>query len=98
MAVDRDLELDAGVLQEGVLLFPELHRHLALLAAGLAPTTVRGEAAPEAAAVTALLAEVAAQQVVIAENQTKIDAKLAAAAESVRIARLFVSRGGGKAQ
>jgi DUF917 family protein len=70
----------------------------ALLAAGLAPTTVRGQAAPEAAAVTALLAEVAAQQVVIAENQTKIDAKLAAAAESVRIARLFVSRGGGKAQ
>lgn len=69
----------------------------ALLAVSLAPTPVRGQAAPDEPALTALLAEVAAQQVVIAENQTKIDAKLAAAAENVRIARIFVSRGGGKA-
>ena len=67
----------------------------ALLAVVLAPPTVRGEGAADEPAVTALLAEVAAQQVVIAENQTKIDAKLAVVAENVRVARIFVSRGGG---
>lgn len=68
----------------------------ALLAVILAPPTVRGEGAADEPAVTALLAEVAAQQAVIAENQTKIDAKLATVAENVRVARLFVARGGGR--
>ena len=35
VAVDRHREADAGVLQEGVLLFPELDRQLTVFAAGL---------------------------------------------------------------
>jgi hypothetical protein len=42
----------------------------------------------------ALLKEVQAQQLVIADNQAKIDAKLAAVAEAIRVARIYGSRGG----
>jgi hypothetical protein len=35
------------------------------------------------------------QQAAIAENQTKIDAKLATIAESLRVARIYSTRGGG---
>jgi len=42
-----------------------------------------------------LFAEVAAQQIVIAENHTKIDEKLAAVAEEIRLARIYSGRGGG---
>lgn len=41
----------------------------------------------------ALAKEVQAQQAAIAENQTKIDAKLAAIAEALRQARIYSSRG-----
>jgi len=44
--------------------------------------------------VEALLKEVQAQQLVIADNQTKIDAKLAVVAEAIRVARIYGSRGG----
>ena len=46
--------------------------------------------------VLAVAKEVQAQQVAIAENQAKIDAKLATIAESVRVARIFATRGGRK--
>ena len=46
-------------------------------------------------ALAAVLTEVAAQQAGIADNQTKIDESIAAIAEDVRQARLFVARGGG---
>jgi protein-disulfide isomerase len=42
----------------------------------------------------ALLKEVQAQQVVIADNQAKIDAKLVTVAEAIRVARIYGSRGG----
>ena len=42
----------------------------------------------------AILKQVQAQQLQIAENQTKIDEKLATLAESIRVARLYSSRGG----
>lgn len=42
----------------------------------------------------ALAKEVQSQQVTIAENQTKIDAKMAAIAETLRQARIYSSRGG----
>jgi hypothetical protein len=42
----------------------------------------------------ALIKEVQAQQVEIAANQTKIDAKLADVAEAIRVARIFSSRTG----
>lgn len=36
------------------------------------------------------------QQAAIADNQVKIEAKLAAIAENLRVARIYSSRGGGK--
>ncbi|MCE9611779.1 MAG: hypothetical protein K8R23_16385 [Chthoniobacter sp.] len=68
----------------------------ALLAVLLSPPPLRGEGGADDAVVTALLSEVATQQATISENQAKIDTKLATIAESVRVARIFVSRGGGK--
>ncbi len=68
----------------------------ALAAILLAPMSSKGEAAGDDVALTALLTDVATQQAAIADNQAKIDAKLATIGESVRLARIFVSRGGGK--
>ena len=42
----------------------------------------------------AMFKEVQAQQIQIAENQAKIDAKLATLAEAIRVARIYSSRGG----
>lgn len=42
----------------------------------------------------ALIDEVQAQQVRIAENQGKIDAKMAEVMEAIRVARIFAGRGG----
>jgi hypothetical protein len=41
-----------------------------------------------------LMKEVQAQQLQIAANQEKIDAKLVTLAEAIRIARIFAGRGG----
>lgn len=46
--------------------------------------------------VLALAKEVQVQQATIADNQAKIEAKLAAIAESLRVARIFSTRGGGR--
>jgi len=46
--------------------------------------------------VLAVAKEVRGQQTAIAENMEKIDAKLATIAESLRQARIYSSRGGGK--
>lgn len=51
--------------------------------------------ADEARAVALLAAEIAKQQAIILENQKQIEAKLAIIAEDLRIARIYVSRGGG---
>ena len=42
---------------------------------------------------TQLLNEVTAQQATIADNQTKIDTKLASVAENIRLARIYAGRG-----
>lgn len=42
----------------------------------------------------ALVKEVQSQQAAIAENQTKIDAKMAAIAEALRLAKIYSSRSG----
>ena len=71
----------------------------ALIGALLLPQPSSGQAPASAdAAVTQLLTEVTAQQSAILENHAKIDEKLAAIGEDVRVARIFVSRGGGKAK
>ena len=43
---------------------------------------------------TALIKEVRAQQAAVAANQTKINEKLATLAETIRVARIYSSRGG----
>jgi hypothetical protein len=50
--------------------------------------------APAQAELTALIKEVRAQQAAMAANQAKIDEKLATLAESIRVARIYSSRGG----
>jgi hypothetical protein len=79
--------------------FPTLFA-LGALAAGaliLLPPSSRGQAgaAGDEAAVARLLVDVSTQQAQIADNQNKIDEKIAIVAEQVRQARLFVARGGG---
>jgi hypothetical protein len=68
------------------------------LFAGLAlPRESVGQAAAnEEAQVAQALLDVAAQQTVILENQAKIDEKVAAVAEEIRVARIFAGRTGGK--
>ena len=49
---------------------------------------------PQEQQLIAAIKELQAQQALIAENQAKIEAKLATVAEAVRIARIYSSRGG----
>lgn len=46
------------------------------------------------AELAALIKQVRAQQAAMAANQVKIDEKLATLAETIRVARIFSSRGG----
>jgi hypothetical protein len=65
-------------------------------AAALLPRESAGQAGSEEQQVQLLIADITAQQVIIAENQTKIDDKIAAIGEEVRLARAFAGRAGGK--
>ena len=72
----------------------------ALIAAGLIGLGICVSAAEpskeserEQQEVVALTKEVQGQQVAIADNQTKIDAKLATIAEALRLARIYSTRG-----
>ena len=49
---------------------------------------------PAQAELAALIKQVRAQQAAMAANQIKIDEKLATLAESIRVARIYSSRGG----
>lgn len=70
---------------------------IALLAGLALPRESVGQAAAnEEVLITQALADVAAQQTIILENQTKIDEKVAAVAEEVRVARIFAGRVGGR--
>ncbi len=60
------------------------------------PRSTQAQATPdETRAMLALNQEIANQVALIADNQKQIDAKLAVIAENLRIARIYVSRGGG---
>jgi hypothetical protein len=59
----------------------------ALLRSAEAPTTQDQQLA-------ALVKEVQTQQAQLAENQAAIDAKLATIGEALRMARIYISRGG----
>ncbi|MEI8106445.1 MAG: hypothetical protein WCI46_01400 [Verrucomicrobiota bacterium] len=54
----------------------------------------RGEVAGADVGLANLLNEIANQQLIIAENQVRIDAQVLEIAENVRLARIFASRGG----
>jgi len=72
---------------------------LVALALGLTlPERSSGQADNEPAAIAALITEITAQQALITENQAKMDERIAVIAEDVRVARIFVARGGGKAR
>jgi hypothetical protein len=49
---------------------------------------------PAQAQLAALIKEVRAQQAAMAANQSKINEKIATLAESIRVARIYSSRGG----
>ena len=78
-----------------------LMKSFSLIATCLLALTISARAAEpakeserEAQQLLALVKEVQTQQATIAENQTKIDAKLAAIAEALRLARIYSSRSG----
>ena len=64
---------------------------LVLLATSI---SAQSPAANEQEEVVAMMKEVQAQQLQIADNQAKIDEKLATLAEAIRVARIYGSRGG----
>jgi hypothetical protein len=60
----------------------------------LAGANAADPVAPQDQQLLAVIKEIQAQQVTMAENQAKIEAKLATVGEAVRIARIYSSRGG----
>jgi hypothetical protein len=67
---------------------------LASLALFAGVTGAQSPSADEQRQLETILRQVQAQQLQIADNQVKIEAKLATLAESIRLARLYSSRGG----
>ena len=67
----------------------------ALIGALSSPTRSPGQAPGDEQAIAQLVTEIAAQHARIVANQQVIDQKLAAIEENMRLARIFVSRGGG---
>ena len=65
-----------------------------LLLAPLATTEAAEPATPQDQQTLVAIREVQAQQAVIAENQAKIEQKLAAVMEEIRVARIYSSRSG----
>ena len=65
---------------------------LAIFAAMLCPAKAQNAPAQLVSAVN----ELKQQQAQIADNQTKIDSKIADLVETIRVARIFMSRAGGK--
>ena len=60
------------------------------------PSSGQAAAAGEDPAIAQLVAEVAEQHNKIVANQQAIDVKVSGITETLRLARIFVSRGGGK--
>src|SRR3954466_12923157 len=76
-----------------------MKKHLASLICLLAVTAVivwPAHAQDQGAQLFAALDRLKQQQTEIAESQTKTDEKIATLAETIRVARLFMSRAGGK--
>jgi hypothetical protein len=69
---------------------------VAILGALSFPSPTSGQAPGDEQALAVLVNEIAEQHTKIATNQQAIDQKVAAIEETLRIARIYVSRGGGK--
>ena len=67
---------------------------VAVVALLLAPAIAQTPTQKDADDLNALIKDVQAQQAEMAENQAKIEEKLAALTETIREARIFSSRGG----
>ena len=67
---------------------------LAVVALLLAPAIAQTPTQKDADDLNALIKDVQAQQAEMAENQAKIEEKLAALTETISEARIFSSRGG----
>ena len=65
-----------------------------LFAAAVAKLNAADTAAPQDQQVAVAIKEIQTQQAQIADNETKIAAKLATVVEAVRVARIYSSRGG----
>jgi len=59
-----------------------------------APIAAQAPASKDDPELLTLIKEVQAQQAQIADNQTKIESKLAELAETIRVARLFAGKAG----
>jgi hypothetical protein len=64
-----------------------------LLGAGVRAFAAETQADRDQQQLAALTKEIQTQQVAIADNQKKIDEKMAAIAEALRLARIYASRG-----
>jgi hypothetical protein len=67
---------------------------LASLALFAGATGAQSPSADDQRQLETMLKQLQAQQIQIADNQAKIDEKLATLAETIRVARLYASRGG----
>ncbi len=67
---------------------------LGLLAIVIASGSAQTPSNKDEQALLALVGDVQAQQVRIADNQGKIDAKMTEVIEAIRVARIFAGRGG----
>ena len=56
------------------------------------PLTTNAQAPDDKQAIAQLVAEIAEQQAKIVANQTAMDEKIAAVAENLRVAKIYVSR------
>ncbi len=68
----------------------------AILGALSSPSPSRGQAVGDEQALVQIVTEIAGQHAKIAANQQAIELKLATIEENLRVARIYVSRGGGK--
>lgn len=75
---------------------PALTALFSLLLLAAAPAADAPNASQSEQEILAIAKEVQNQQLAIAENQAKIDAKVATIAETLRVAKIYASRAGGK--
>ena len=73
-----------------------MKKFMLLLSLALFATSIGAQspAPDEQQRVQALMKEVQAQQIRLADNQAKIDEKLVTLGEAIRVAKIYASRGG----